>query len=320
MARTPTTRLALSKPDENEPYDVSIEHGSNLDKIDAAISFTECTSSTRPTGADAWDGRAIIESDTGKAYVREDGAWRQIAVFTGSAVVIDGALSVSGAITHGGGTPNVQTFTATGSATWTKPAGAIWVVVELVGSGGAGGGAASPASGQHTKGGGGGSGVYVRHVYAASLLGATVAITVPAGGTGVSGAAGNNGATAVFGGLSASGGAGGPVTASSLTPFGVSGGAGGTGSGGSPQLVIAGQAGGTGWGDATLAVSGNGAPSHLGGGAAGRATTGSTQSLAGNAATGYGAGGGGAVASSTGAAATGGAGGDGIVIVTTYFI
>ena len=82
MSRTPTTRLALSKPDPgtNEPYDVSIEHGSNLDKIDGAIGFTVVTSGTRPSGADAWAGRPIRETDTGLLYVRDGvgSAWRQI--------------------------------------------------------------------------------------------------------------------------------------------------------------------------------------------------------------------------------------------------
>lgn len=83
MTRTPTTRLLLSKPDPGtgEPYDVSIEHGSNLDTIDGAIGFTVCTSATRPTGADAWVGRPIRETDTGLAYicaVAGGSVWRQI--------------------------------------------------------------------------------------------------------------------------------------------------------------------------------------------------------------------------------------------------
>lgn len=321
MSTTSTTRLGLVKPTPGtgEPVNRGVMN-TDYDKIDAAISFTECTNATRPTGADAWDGRAIIESDTGKAYIREDGAWRQIIVNTGSAAVVDGALSVSGSISHGGGAPNVQLFATAGTPTWTKPAGAVWVVVEMVGSGGAGGGAAAASSGQNTKGAGGGSGAFARHVYAASALGATVAITIPAGGTGVSGAAGNNGGTTIFGALSVSGGAGGGVGATSAGAFGVGGGAGGTGSGGSPQIVMAGQPGGNAWGDANLCMSGQGGPSHFGGGGAGRAMTSSAVSLAGNAAPGYGAGGGGAAVSSTGAAAAGGAGGVGAVLVTTYFI
>lgn len=83
MTRTPTTRLLLSKPDPGtgEPYDVSIEHGSNLDTIDGAIGFTVCTSATRPTGTDAWVGRPIRETDTGLAYicaVAGGSVWRQI--------------------------------------------------------------------------------------------------------------------------------------------------------------------------------------------------------------------------------------------------
>lgn len=99
MTRTPTTRLLLSKPDPGtgEPYDVSIEHGTNLDKIDGAIGFTVCTSATRPTGTDAWAGRPIRETDTGLAYicaVAGGSVWRQIladnsAAFLANDQVID---------------------------------------------------------------------------------------------------------------------------------------------------------------------------------------------------------------------------------------
>lgn len=116
MSRTPTTRLALSKPDPGtaEPYDASVDLGSNWDKVDAAISATECTSSTRPTGADAWDGRIIIESDTNKAYVREDGNWRQIVINTGTSVPIDDDVSITGTLTVSS-SASVNTLTVTGS-------------------------------------------------------------------------------------------------------------------------------------------------------------------------------------------------------------
>ncbi|MFR9800653.1 hypothetical protein ACL02U_32880, partial [Streptomyces sp. MS06] len=64
------------------------------------------------------------------------------------------------------GSVDVQTFTADG--TWSKPAGAIWVVVELMGGGGGAGGSASTGSAQSACSGGGGGGEYARGTFAAS--------------------------------------------------------------------------------------------------------------------------------------------------------
>lgn len=94
MSRTATTRLALSKPNPGtgEPYDASVDLGSNWDKVDGAAGFTVVTSSTRPTGSDAWDGRPIIETDTGLLYVRRSTNWRQILADTGSGFIAQDQL------------------------------------------------------------------------------------------------------------------------------------------------------------------------------------------------------------------------------------
>lgn len=72
MPLTPTARLLLAKPDPDpvtgDFVDVSVFNGW-ADKIDAAISATVCTASTRPVGADRWDGRIIRETDTRRLLV-----------------------------------------------------------------------------------------------------------------------------------------------------------------------------------------------------------------------------------------------------------
>jgi hypothetical protein len=75
-------------------------------------------------------------------------------------------------------------------ASWVKPSGVKYVLVECIGGGGGSGGGAATGASQASAGGGGGGGGYTRKLVLAAALGASETVTVGAGGS--AGAAGNN--------------------------------------------------------------------------------------------------------------------------------
>jgi hypothetical protein len=191
--------------------------------------------------------------------------------------------------------PNTQYFTASG--TWNKPTTTCSnpvAVIKCVGGGGAGGAGGFGGN----NGGGGGGGGYAETQVALSSLGASVTVTIGAGGAGTSsGGAAPSGGNTTFGAtLTAGGGAGG----NSNGTGGAGGASGGSGGG-------AGRAGGAGL---TAAVGGTG-----GGAGAGHGDGGSpgTDTVAGGAGGTFGGGGGGG-----GSQGTSGSGAAGMCVVTVY--
>lgn len=72
---TTTTRLVLRKPADADDVDVDADIGANMDKIDAAIGSTICTSGTRP--GTPFQGQKILETDTAREYVWTGSVWLQ---------------------------------------------------------------------------------------------------------------------------------------------------------------------------------------------------------------------------------------------------
>lgn len=85
----------------------------------------------------------------------------------------------------GGGGVQVDEYSTAGTATWTKPAGAKFVLAELLAAGSGGGAGRRGAAGTlRTGGSGGGGGAYFAQWLPASILGATEIVGVGYGGQG----------------------------------------------------------------------------------------------------------------------------------------
>ncbi len=231
----------------------------------------------------------------------------------------------TGETTVSTGTRETHTATPSGG-TWTAPAGATAVEVLVVAGGGGGG------SGNYSSGGGGAGGL-VYHASKSVTPSSAYTLTVGAGGTCVSGDAGNAGANSVFSDITAVGGGGGGARNASGSGPGRDGGSGGGGGsdGGSGANYAGGSGtqgnsgGGTGFGNdggdgAHLAGNweGGGGCGGAGaaggdrvGGAAGSGGVGRAYTIADGTTSVYYAGGGGGSGNSNGAGGNGGGGAGG---------
>ncbi len=182
----------------------------------------------------------------------------------------------------------------TSGDTYTKPSGAVLVIVEAIGAGGGGGGGMGGSAGNNRRGGGGGGGgVKVWKVMPATTVGTTETITVGTGGSAGSGGSSGAGTDGGVGGNSSFG--------SHLTGYGGGGGAGTTTTNG-----------GGGGGAGINAVGGNStSATGADGGGPGGSSGGASGSAGNNNDDHGGAGGGGATAAGGNAAYGGGGGGGG---------
>jgi hypothetical protein len=201
------------------------------------------------------------------------------------------------------GLPVVRTYlNAASPATWTKPAGLKYVVVEVQAAGGGGAGYDTDGTdGPATSGSGGG---YCKKLIAAASLGATETVTIGTNGTGGNSAStatsGTNGSNTTFGSHVTAGGGVGATANSSTIP------AGGTATGG--DLNIPGGSGSSSRDSTNSGLESHGGDSFLGKGSKVRVN----QAVSG---VGYGYGG----AGGSDTPVNGQAGAPAIVVVTEYY-
>ena len=101
---TSTTRLGLRKPDGSpggDNIDVDQDISGSMDKIDDAVGAHVCTSGTRPTGAQRWDGRIIYETDTRRKYMWQNtlGFWMPLLIGRGNGIgpyLLNNSVDTSG--------------------------------------------------------------------------------------------------------------------------------------------------------------------------------------------------------------------------------
>jgi hypothetical protein len=267
-----------------------------------------------PTTGDLPDAGANLSSNP-HSSLHDDVRDEVIAIAGELGVEPSGTAStVRARLDDGLGLRQIVTFTSDGTFTKASYPWLRAVRVRVQGGGGAGGGAQATGANENSFGAGGGGGGYSERFILASALSASESVTVGAGGSAVTGAAGGTGGTSQFGSLlSATGGGGGPTrdadTALRFTP-----GSTGTGVGSGGDINARGGAGSPGFnispGTATLTQvrGGVGGGSVLSGGSREQGATGSQ----------FGGGGGGAVNVTSSSAVAGGAGAAGIVIVELY--
>lgn len=214
-----------------------------------------------------------------------------------------------------GGFQGMTVLTSGSGLTGNVPTGINKIKVTVIGGGGAGGG--NPATVGVAGSGGGAGGMGIK--YYTGVAGLQYTYTVGGGGTGASNAVGGNGSDSTFllNGVTvtAKGGTGGPVGIAATNTVGGAGGVAGTGG----DINIPGAPGAAAnYHSATAgqSSSGNGGPSHLGGGALGVRSA-AVGSLAGNnGVANTGGGGSGSVGgAATATVGTGGNGGSGIIII-----
>jgi hypothetical protein len=278
-------------------------------------------------------GTVVVQTKAGTAATTgtqttpsADAGWTALAAVTvanGATTIIAGNITAilganadptaTGLGLRSGRLLNTQTFTANG--TYTPTPGMVACVIEVQGGGGAGGGAGGATSTNVSLGAPGASGSYAKGKFTAADIGASKAVTVGAGGAGVSAAAGGNGGTSSVGSLiSSPGGPGGGILTNQASPTINGNGTFATAPTGGNIIAIqgAGQV-------ASIAVTQNivaaapGGPSFFGAGGTGVAVN-----TTGVAATNPGAGGGASAVNSSGGNSTGGAGFRGVVIIWEY--
>lgn len=303
LVATPATTRAKKYNDyiadagANDSYAITV-----VPAITAYVAGQEFTfkANTLNTGACTLNVCALGAKDIKKNY-NEDLSTGDIVANQIVKVVYDGT-NMQMVSKNIGITPVVRTYlNAASPATWTKPVGLKYVVVEVQAGGGGGGSSDT----NRTSGSGGAGGGYSRKLIPVTSLGTTETVTIGAGG-----AADTNGGSSSFGShASATGGTGGVESGGVTAP--------GVGSGGDINLY-----GGAGHLPMVEHTSSNTYYHQgIGGGSFfGSVTPPASASGGDNAGTAgyiYGSGGGGA--SSNGGGNAGGAGGAGIVIVTEYY-
>ncbi len=330
-----TLRSVLIGNGSNALNSVNVSIGTGIPLVSNGLSvnpsFSTASVQGGGTGKTSFTSYAVICGGTTSTGVLQNvsGVGTSGQVLTSSGAAALPVWAASGAIKS----VNIQTFTTSGTFTYTPTTNMVRCLIQMVGAGGGGGSTHDgvPGTAGTSAGAGGGAGEYAFGIFTAAQIGASQSVTVGAKGAGgIAPNVGSTGGTTSVGALiSTLGGLGGAAgaTGTATAQTGGSGGTGGTGG----SFRSNGQPGGSSFSCVTTGFSsmaGNGADSFFGGGGIAQgmfdpdSTAGAGYTTVGGSGVGFGSGGAGATTGSsigtTNVASNGGAGADGCIIITEF--
>ena len=195
ISKTKISGTAITAADSGTVTSTMIANGTI---VDADVNASAAIAASKISGTAIVQTIVDAKGDLIVASANDAVGRLAVGATNGHVLTVDSTESLgvkwAAAAAGGSGMTELDAQTFTSSTTYTLPASARIVIVELIGSGGGGrGGSRNTGTTMAVGGSGGGGGPYSRKILTASELGATVTVTIGAGGAGGAGRTGSTG-------------------------------------------------------------------------------------------------------------------------------